>query len=321
MHTILIMLSMIFASILHFFGFNSSQLPQISNQLASTAAYSQSVAKDVSASANAISRQIHSSQAYVKTILRSLPKPHATLVQKASNTITIVAGDAGVSRNTVRRATNMVQTYSLPILKQNLNLAPANNVDIVLFSSSGTYANALRKAGVPGNEIDSMLSNTGGITIDSDIWIPLYNLQDRSMLANVLTHELTHVIFNQAGIGDKLPTWINEGMAWYDGLAAQDQINPAETQAIISSLRGDVIKAGRTGKLLPLSASEEDILQASYNVEFEDYIAMHYLIQHQGIAKVQAFFHQVINASVNRSFMNQFQMSTTAFENLIYQRL
>jgi len=68
------------------------------------------------------------------------------------------------------------------------------------------------------------------------MWIRLYNLHGKADLANVLTHELTHVAFNQAGIGYKLPLWLNEGTSWYTGLAAQESVNPAETKLEVSLL-------------------------------------------------------------------------------------
>ncbi|HZW82451.1 MAG TPA: hypothetical protein VFF14_03375 [Candidatus Deferrimicrobium sp.] len=260
------------------------------------------------------------SQKGIKTNLKALPKNQIG-VSKQDNKITIAAGDKGVTLKTIQSALSIINTLSLPILQDNINLTPSKDVDIVLFSSKTSYANSLQKAGVDTKLIPALVANSGGVTVGADIWIPLYALQDKAELANVLTHELTHVVFNQIGIGENLPTWINEGTAWYDGLAAQAKVNSSETKLDMASLQNEVLAAGKSGKLYPLSANEPDIINAPYNVEYEDYLAVNYLIKNYGKATFQQFLQECENQSVNSAFQGNFGMGMKSFENSVYQSL
>ncbi len=258
---------------------------------------------------------------HIPTNLRRLPRNQAVYAVKTAGQVSVRAGDRGVSGSTVQSASQIVQDLSLPTLKNTLGLAPSQNLNIVLFSAKNTYASALRKAGVPSGSVPALVANTGGLTVGSDIWIPLYALKDKSDLADVLTHEMTHVIFNQMGIGEKLPTWLNEGTAWYEGLTAQASVNQAETLRDITAFHRDVSQAAAAGRLLPLSANEQQILSAPYNVEFEDFMAAQYLIQHYGNASFASFLRQVANEDVSQSFVSQFHISIGTYETSTYRSL
>lgn len=261
-------------------------------------------------------------QRHPRVRVKSLPKNLNTgIEEKASNNIMLKAGDNGASKQVLQAANQLIQNISWPVLQENIGLTPVQTIDIVFFSTERGYANALLKAGIAPGEVPAIVANTGGITVDSDIWIPQYALQDKSQLANVLTHELTHVFFNQAGNGEKLPTWINEGTAWYNGLAAQEKVSPAETKAEILAERADVKNAAQTGHLLPLSASEQDILKASYNVEFEDFMATESLIQRYGIGQFKTFLNLTTRQNVNQSFNTVFEMTLPAYENSFLKSL
>jgi hypothetical protein len=253
--------------------------------------------------------------------IRRLPRVNPGHAHVTVAGIEITAGDTGVPASTVQMAANMIQNLSLPVLQDSLNSTPAKNTHIVLFSSSRSYANSLLKSGISSDEIQNIVTETGGLTIGSDIWIPLYNLQDTSDLANVLTHELTHAVLNQKGIGDQIPTWVNEGIAWHNGLTAQNQVNPDRVQREREVFTQQVEQAAASGQLLPLSASEDDILQANYNVEWEDALAVESLLQQYGPETFKSFINGIAEKGVDQSFQANFHMSRAAFEQSFIQTL
>jgi hypothetical protein len=169
--------------------------------------------------------------------------------------------------------------------------------------------------------IRNIVSQTGGVTVGSDVWIPLYALQDESDLANVLTHELTHVVLNQMGIGDQLPTWINEGVAWLNGREAQSRIAPDKVAAEDEAFAQQIRQAAAAGKLVPLSAGEEEILRAPYNVEWEDYLAVRQLIQQGGPASFQAFLRDAVKYGVDKSFALHYHTTLDQYEGAVESAL
>ncbi|MCL6592906.1 MAG: hypothetical protein K6T31_02940 [Alicyclobacillus sp.] len=234
--------------------------------------------------------------------------------------IKVSAADAGVSAQAVQQAAQLIQQIALPQLQQTLGQTPGNT-QVVLFSSKRSYAQALSQAGMNGSDLAQAVSETGGITLGQTVWIPLYNLNDESDLANVLTHELTHVVFNQEGVGDQLPTWINEGTAWFNGLQAQAQLNPAAVQQLQNEYNQEVTAAARSGSLLPLTADEQTILNAPYNVEWEDYLAVQQLVQNFGLDRYKAFLQSIPKQGVDSSFQSAFGQSLNSFVQQFDQNL
>jgi hypothetical protein len=262
-----------------------------------------------------------SDQRFVHRLHRKhLPTQNA-IQQTNVNGIKVFAGDTRVTSNQLKLAEQIIQTISLPILQQNVGDVPAQNTRVVLFSNPQTYANSLEEAGVSPDQLKNIASETGGLTVGSDVWIPLYNLQDQSDLANVLTHELTHVVLNQKGIGDSLPTWINEGIAWHDGLLAQAQVSPPEAQQLTSKLNQQIHQVAQQQQLLQLSASENDILNANYNVEWEDYLAIQNLLDTYGNQAFLTFLNGIPQTGVDESFQQTYNMSRTSYETSFYQSL
>lgn len=234
--------------------------------------------------------------------------------------IQITAGDQGVTKSAVQTAVEAVQNISLPILKTNL-WEPPQSARIVLFSSRNSYGNSLIRAGVPAGQVQDIVAKTGGLTVGSDIWIPMYNLHSKADLANTLTHELTHVVLNQHGLGDAIPTWVNEGIAWHDGMLAMQQVDPKATQRIENASNQQIQKVADAGQLLPLTVDEQAILTARYNVEWEDYLAVQNLIQQQGIDKFRTFLAGTLQMGVKSSFQTQYRMSLSDYENQFVRSL
>ncbi|HVJ48807.1 hypothetical protein [Desulfitobacterium sp.] len=248
--------------------------------------------------------------------LNSLPSVNpSSLKEQVSPKLTLYAGDTGVTVDTLKSASSLITTYSLPIIQNSINLNPNRLTEIVFYSNPQMYGDALLRAGISTQEISAIVSQTGGITVNSSIWIPLFNLQGKADLANVLTHELTHVAFNQAGIGAQLPLWFNEGTCWHNGLAAQQKISPAQTKLEIKALTTSLKKTAQSGGLLPLSKIDQGLLSAPYNVEFQGYLATEHLISQHGLDHLQAFLNQVQLYGVQQSFLQNFGQTLSDFEN------
>lgn len=254
--------------------------------------------------------------------LGNLPQvSKAGLTEQVTDKIRISAGDAGVNQQSLKSAGSIIKDLSLPILKSKISIVPTGRVDVVLFSTAESYSKALLSALISPAEVSVLAANTGGITVNSSVWIPLYNINGKAGLANVLTHEFTHVAFNQAGIGYKLPPWLNEGTSWYTGLAAQERVNQAQTKLEISLLRRSVLQAAKRGQLLPLSPQENGILQAPYNVQFQGYMATEALINQYGLDQFRSFLNQTTNFGLYQSFKNNFQMTIDYYESTFNESL
>ena len=251
--------------------------------------------------------------------IRQLPQVGQSSRQ-ANAGIAVIAGDAGVSPGWVNDSLQMVNQISLGIIYTNVHLQP-RGAQIVLFSTSQAYAQALQKTGLANNEVNSIVENTGGLTVGNDVWIPVYALHGRAALANVLTHELTHVAFNEVGLGGRLPTWINEGTAWMDGLQGQSRVNASSVRLLTQAYNRQLQQVAQSGQLLPLSASEQDILQANYNVEWEDYIAVSRLVQAKGEATLQKFLLRSEREAVALSFQQSFGEPMSTYEQKFVQGL
>ncbi len=265
--------------------------------------------------------QVHKLMTLHRIGIKQLPGPGSNSSQNVSPQIQISVGDNQVSGNTLALAGQTVKDISLPILKENLGYVPDKSTHVVLFSTKNSYRKALKRAGVPTDQISKIVNETGGLTVQSDIWIPLYALQDQSELANVLTHELTHVVLNQQNIGDEIPVWLNEGIAWHDGMLAKSQVSPLKAQQEWDALNAQLQQAVDAGIAVPLTASEDDILNAQYNVEWEDYLAVRQLIQNGGQEKFKSFIQQVEKDGVEKSFLTTFGIPMKEYENNFYQSI
>lgn len=231
----------------------------------------------------------------------------------ASPGVAICTGDAAVSHEVLRLCAQVVRQYSLPCLAKGLHLAPLQ-AQILLFSNEESYAGALEAAGIPQKEIPYYTKKSGGVTLGRDIWIPLYAWPDTSGLAYTLSHELTHVSLIENGMN--LPEWLNEGLAWYIGWNVQEQINPTRIADDQSSYSREMQAAVLKGQLLPLSITEQDILEATYNVEWEDYLAVEDLLHRYGGSTISSFLTQSKRVGVTDSFRRYFGISMGDYEGL-----
>lgn len=224
--------------------------------------------------------------------------------------VAIDAGDSSITAQNVDTVAHLIQTVSARVLERNLGGLPDTSARVVLFGSEAGYAEAVVKAFGKQNA-SQVVKETGGFTSGSTVYIPYYKYKDDAFLVNTLTHELTHATLNQAGIGGKLPTWLNEGFAWYDGVQAEDAVNAADAQQVQTTLMKQLTAAKQSGNLQPLSGKASSVLgkHPTYNVEFQDYLAVKALIAQDGIATFDAFLHDIPKQGVDASFQANFGTS------------
>jgi hypothetical protein len=251
--------------------------------------------------------------------IHNLPKTSQNKTTTISNNVTLVAGDNGVSSSVVNIVENTIQNISLPILKQTIG--EPKGIRIILLSNQTSYRNLLLQSGVPTNQINEIVSGTEGLSVGNDIIIPVYSLHDQSDLANSITHELTHSVINNLGISDTVPVWVNEGYSWYNGMLAKAKVSPSLAQQEESLLNAQIKQAENKGMLLPLSASEDDILRASYTIEWVDYLAVKNLIDQNGLDTFKAFITGIASQGVNTSFQEQYHTDISTYEKEFEQSL
>lgn len=250
-------------------------------------------------------------QRYSLTALGNLPLPDESSVKlQVTEKITLAAGDTGVTDTALRDYSTIIKEISLPTLKGKLNQVPTKNVTITLFTTPEFYGQALHRAGINSSDVTTIVKGSGGIALNSSIWIPLYNLEGKGGITNALTHELTHVALNQAGIARKLPLWLNEGTAWVTGLAAHEMVNPFQAKVEAVVLRESVQNLAEKGKLLPLDNTEQGL----YYLEAQGYLATDALIKKYSLETFQEFLKQSTNKEVDHSFELTYKMRLQDYE-------
>lgn len=217
-----------------------------------------------------------------------LPESNAT-----PNTalITLTAGDDGINAASLERASQLLRNRCIPTLLSTLDALPLYHTKITLYSGTAGYSDAASNS-FPPQEIQSVIAKTSGFTLNDDIYIPLYQYRNSdALLANTLSHELTHVTINDRGLENTLPQWFNEGLAWYEGTAAEEQIDPAAVRQMNEELGEQVRDADNDGTLKPLD-DDGDLLSdnLSYNVEFRDYLAVRHMVHVSGDEVIKAVF-------------------------------
>lgn len=235
-------------------------------------------------------------------------------------TVDVTAGDATVPNKALAKTAGLIQAVSLGIIQENIGTLPLQPAEFLLYGSPAGYIQAVA-AVFPKSEVTTATGQTAGFTFHSDVVIPMYLYSSDAYLANTLTHELTHVTLNQDSLGAQLPTWINEGFAWYNGMQAEAKISPAEETSLFNLLLKGVEAARGNGQLLPLTAGEQDVLHhnAQYNLEFFDYLAVNSLIDKYGLQKFREFLRSIHGEGVQGSFLKTFGISLDHYERNFYQ--
>ncbi len=139
--------------------------------------------------------------------------------------------------------------------------------------------------------------NAQGMSFDSDI--------------NIMAHELTHALL-AANYG-VLPSWINEGLAWHQGLSAQlgDSPLPIIRQSLWRQLWLSPMAAAQSGQLYPLLTASS--VATKYNVEAQDNFAVEQLINKGGIEQLLKFIGDIGTVGQRNAFASIYHQSETSF--------
>jgi hypothetical protein len=227
----------------------------------------------------------------------------------------IDSGDHRVSARSLVNVAALLKQISFPILRKDSGSLPSAGTNITLYATVSGYRSVAQRM-FAASEVPVVVQQTGGFASGSNVFIPVYKYRTKGFLVNTLTHELTHVLLNQQGIARMLPTWMNEGYAWYNGLAAQSKVDPQAVQALKSQLLKQLAVATEHHTFLPLSANERQILNMNheYNVEFADYMAVQGLISGYGVSRFKLFLQGIRQYGLQSSFERQYQMSLASYE-------
>ena len=136
---------------------------------------------------------------------------------------------------------------------------------------------------------------------------------------NVLAHEFTHALI--ATSFSDVPTWVNEGLAWHDGLAAElgDSSLSLLQQSLLWNLWSSPVEAAREGLLQPLLTASS--VATTYNVEAQDNYAVEQLIQADGVSGVEKFLREIPSMGEAKAFQSVFGESESTFATKVNQAL
>ncbi|MCL6547280.1 MAG: DUF4157 domain-containing protein [Alicyclobacillus sp.] len=256
----------------------------------------------------------------VGAFLGNLAYAPATVYAAEVDGVVVTAGEAGIDRAEIRQVAALVEEASRDVLRPSLGIAPGLPLTdtlarpkIVLLSSPSGYARVAQSA-FPAAQATTAAAQTGGFTVGETIFIPLYKYQDDSFLLNTVAHELTHVVLNAKGLGPVLPSWINEGYAWYNGFAAQSLLNPQAVEETQTSLWSQLSAAWNQGDVKPLSASPDSVLAPEvYSTEYQDYVAVRQLIRDGSLERFRRFLTDAKRFGADAGFQRVYGESLDTF--------
>ncbi|MDI3257713.1 MAG: stalk domain-containing protein [Kyrpidia sp.] len=193
-------------------------------------------------------------------------------------------------------------------------------VYVHLVATRDGFSQALSAAGLSPSQVETFSSATSGAAFGNDIYLPLYVVADDAQIANVLAHELTHVYLDQNGLGDQIPVWFNEGLAWHEGMAAQARFQPRVVwEGWRQRIESAMVDSRRKGLLGPLSAITEDLIlnAPKYNPEWQGYVALERLTRGRWEA-VRSYLTEVKNGRPeSEAFLRVFGLSQSALNDQV----
>ncbi|MFB5192863.1 hypothetical protein [Alicyclobacillus fastidiosus] len=211
--------------------------------------------------------------------------------QALLNKVNVEAVGKGATPEDVANAKRILAQVDAPALIQNTVQLPLKEpITIELIGNTTAYAGALKSLGVSPSQATNLSMDTGGFTQNSTILIPLSQNKDNADLANTLTHEMTHAIFNQNI--SYLPSWINEGIAVTMGMTGQKAVENATVySAYERQLAESIVDVAGQNQLQPLADDESVILsgETSYDYELQDWLAVRDLISEHGVAAIDRY--------------------------------
>ncbi len=229
--------------------------------------------------------------------------------------VKIEAFGSGVPSSEITHVQNLLnRVNSIQRIREFLGVRMNHTATIVLVKNAADYQTELRQLGVSAGDASSLSEDSNGFTLGSTVVIPLFQNPTDVDLANVLTHELTHVDINQHIAN--IPSWMNEGMAVYMGMNGQKAIeNPVDFASDEKQDAEDILQVVQSNQLVPLTGSEAAILsgQETYDYELQDWLAVCYLIEHYGKSSIQTLVRHLESENPNQAFYDTYGETVSAF--------
>lgn len=223
-------------------------------------------------------------------------KTKAVSVTGTPASIRVLNGDGKVSPQTVHTVESLVKSAKISEkISGDFGLPFTQPVRIYLAADSAGYRQILLSHAASGTEVDQLVQASAGIAYGNDIFIPVSDSNADKDLKNIIAHELTHVLLYQNGAG-KMPSWINEGLAWREALKAEfEGYANVVYKGRKSELRNSILDAKQAGKLIGLLHDPKDTISVKpgYNVEIQDWLAVDYLINQYGFDKLFDYLSRV----------------------------
>lgn len=221
--------------------------------------------------------------------------PKGTTPHVDADAVHVTAYGHDVPVTKVTSVNQLLSDYHIvDTVSHTLQMNTSDPVHIYLAQNSTDYKNALSALGVSVEDAQRYSQDTGGFTMGRDIVVPLYQNTSTADLANTLAHELTHAFLNaclNANV-DNLPSWVNEGLAVYNGMKVQARVeNPVAYDGYARQMAESVMNAAVSGNLVPLAKDESQVLagNASYDLELQDWLAVSYLAHQHGEASLAKY--------------------------------
>ncbi|OFW80756.1 MAG: hypothetical protein A2201_09965 [Alicyclobacillus sp. RIFOXYA1_FULL_53_8] len=245
-------------------------------------------------------------------------------VGNLSEYVTVQGTGSDVPASQISMVEQLLGKYQVvDTVARTLHMSSQQTVHIYLAQTNADYKNKLATLGLSLSDASRLSQDTGGFTQGDVIIIPLVQNKETPDLVNTLAHEVTHVFLNHY-VSD-IPSWINEGIAVYNGMHMQSRAeNSVVYNGYARRVTESVLAASSSQKLVPLAGNEAAVLQGnqSYDIELQDWLAITWLVQQQGLEKVHTYL-SLLKAGVDstQAFSDTFGMSETDFNQHITQLL
>jgi hypothetical protein len=239
--------------------------------------------------------------------------------------IRVVAADKAVTHDQIQHVQAILNgAHVIEELQQDLGRTFQSPVTIHVAQDVNGYRSALLSAGLSMSDVNSVADGSNGVAIGEDVYFPLSENKTDDQLRNILGHELTHVLLNESGIGDLVPSWINEGIAWKEGLAMEYANTPDVVyKGQIAYMYETILDAFGTTDWQPLLGDAEATIHSTnaYNVEWQDYFAVDLLQKTYGWNAILTYLNQLSSNPENTAFQQTFGTSESRFEQTFNQTL
>lgn len=228
----------------------------------------------------------------------------------------VIAGDTGVSAMDLQSVADIFE-HVYPEVASATGLAEQSRIQVTLYSSADAYQQHFLQEGYTAGEAASLAENSVAVEEGLNqisVQMPAFHQTDG---LNVMAHELTHALV--ATVSSAIPSWANEGIAWEMGVDAEldGSQDPVLTNGIPWSNWVDTLTHQRAGDLRPLG--QADPLDSAYNVELQDYWAVHQLITRFGLPAVMRYVRAIDHDP--DAFTHTFGMSFDTFANQVQASL